>query len=545
MNTAAGNVIFLTGVVKAVSADGEERILHYGDRVYVGDQILTDQAGNIIIELENGKELDLGRNSQTVLDEEIINLDFEISQQDIAEVKQEVQATQEALLADQNFDPTADQEAPAAGAVEGAGDDDGFTIIQIDYAEPRATPFSGFETTGISFTLPETIPELILETPESQAITGTILSPVTGGPDEIPPLASIFTLSEDSVIGGPDLIEGDSSKWLGFKIEPSSPGDAVTAVTIKGFPENVDPTQSDWLIAPHTEVSDSEAQYQVIFQQGPVQAEDGTWEFTVNVLGALPGESVEFVIPVIPLNNISDNIPLTIETTIDNENGGFVSSSVDNVNIAFLQDESPEAPIASIFTVNEESIVGGPELVEGDSSRLLGFRVEPNAEDQVTSITISGFPENIDPTQSDWLIAPYAEASSIGANYQVSFKQGPVQLLDGTWEVTIDVEGASQGEAIEFVIPVIALNDVSDNVPLVIATTVENSNGSFVSSTVAGISITFNDVFDTTDTFLTGDSAGSSTIALNADDLAVYGSLTASQGIQQDTFETVTTLDVL
>ena len=547
MNTA-GYVIFLTGVVKAVSADGEERTLHYGDRVDVGDQIITDQAGTIIIGLENGKELDLGRDSNIILDEALLNLDFEISQEDIAELKQEVQATQEALLTDQNFDPTADQEAPAAGEVQGAGDDDGFSIVQIEYAEPRAIPVSGFETTGISFSLPETIPELILETQDNLPVTGVALSPVTPiGPDEIPPLASIFTLSEDSIIGGPELVEGDSSKWLGFKVEPSSPGDAVTTITIKGFPENVDPNQSDWVIAPHTEVSDSEAQYQVIFQQGPVQAEDGTWQFTVDVIGTLPGESVEFVIPVVPLNDVTDNIPLTIETTIDNDNGGFVSSSVDNVNIAFLQDEGPESPIATIFTVNEESIVGGPELVEGDSSKWLGFRVEPSVEDKVTSVTIKGFPENGNPNQSDWVIAPFTETSNIDAQYQVSFQQGPVQSLDGTWEITIGVEGALQGEAIEFVIPVIPLNDISDNVPLIIETAVENTNGLFTSTTVADVGISFTDVIDTTETIFSSSSAGIEAITIGepVESFAFTGSLPASQDVQTSGFESISTLDVL
>jgi hypothetical protein len=545
MNTA-GNVIFLTGVVKAISADGEERVLHYGDKVYVGDQIITDQAGNLIVELENGKELDLGRNSQTVLDEEILNLDFEISQEDIAEIKQEVQATQEALLTDQNYDPTADQEAPAAGEVQGSGDDDGFSIIQIEYAEPRAIPVSGFETTGINFSFPDTIPELILETRENQPATGIVLSTVVGGSDEIPPLASIFTLSEDSAIGGPDLIEGDSSKWLGFKVDPSSSGDVITSITIKGFPENGDPTQSDWLITPHTEVSDSEAQYQVIFQQGPVQAEDGTWEFTVEVISALPGESVEFVIPVIPLNNISDSIPLTIETTIDNDNGGFVSSSIDNVNIAFLQDESPEAPTATIFTVNEESIVGGPELEEGGSSKWLGFRIEPSSEDKITSVTIKGFPENDNSNQSDWMIAPFTETPNSGADYQVSFQQGPVQSLDGTWEITIDVEGSAQGEAIEFVIPVIPLNDISDNVPLTIETTVENSNGLFTSTTVAEVGITFTDVLDSTDSIFTSSSVGTEAITIGpVESSASAGFLPVSQDVQPGGFESISTLDVL
>lgn len=544
MNTA-GNVTFLTGVVKAVSANGEERILKYGDRVYVGDQIITDQAGTIIIELENGSELDLGRNTETVLDQETLNPSFGISAEDIAEAKQEVQATQEALLKDQNFDPTAEQEAPAAGAaVPGPGDDDGFSFVQIDHAEPRVIPTSGFETTGINFSFPETIPELILEPQEIQPAIGNIAT-ASGAPIEIPPLASIFTLTEDSVIGGPNLIEGDSSKWLGFKVDPSSAGDVITSITISGFPENSDPEQSDWLIAPHTEVSDPEADYQVIFKEGPVQNDDGTWEFTVDVIGAGADETVEFVIPVIPLNDVTDNIPLTIETTIDNVNGGFVSSSVDNVTIAFSQDEGPEPPTASIFTINEESVVAGPELIEGDSSKWLGFQIEPNSEDLVTSVTIKGFPENLDPTQSDWLIAPYTEAFSTEAGYQVSFQQGPTQSLDGTWEISVNVEGASQGETIGFIIPVIPQNDISDNVPLNIETTVETISGTFTSNNVANVGISFNDVLDTSDSLFAGGSAGATLATIDSSYTAAITPVAAEQYHQSLASDVAVTTDIL
>jgi hypothetical protein len=283
--------------------------------------------------------MDLGRNTQSILDEEMLNLEFDVKpNQDAAQ--QEVLATQEALLQNKNFDPTVDLEAPAAGSATaaGAGEDDGFDIVQIEYAEPRMTPVNGFETTGIGVVFIETLPELILEPQPVQAAVGALGGGIVETLKLLEPVASIFTLNEGLVEEGPDLIDGDSSKLLGFRVEPSLE-DSVTSISIKGFPENSNPDESDWLIAQDAKIIDQDANYQVDFVGEPILSSNDTWDVTIEVTGALPGEEVSFAFSVIPLENVAENVPISleIETTVDNSSGEFTSSVFENVGISFIE----------------------------------------------------------------------------------------------------------------------------------------------------------------------------------------------------------------
>jgi hypothetical protein len=116
-------------------------------------------------------------------------------------------------------------------------------------------------------------------------------------------------------------------------------------VTIKGFPENTNLSESDWLIAHDAKVVDPDANYEVNFVSGPTLSQDGTWDVTVDVTGALLGEEVSFILSVLPLENIDTSVPLEIETTVDNSSGGFTSSSLESVGISFL--EQPQEIFAS------------------------------------------------------------------------------------------------------------------------------------------------------------------------------------------------------
>ena len=375
---STGTVTSLTGVVKAIATDGTERILRVGDGVFADEQVVTGDAGTIAIEFNDGSMMDLGRNAQSILDEETLNLEFDVKPKDTAVAEDEVLATQAALLQDRNFDPTADLPAPAAGAttVAGAGEDDGFSIVQIDYSEPRMTPVSGFETTGIGVDFTEILPELILDPQQAQAQgagfglgEGIVIPPPPPPPPPvIEPEVSTFTLNEESDDKGepPGLINGDSSKFLGFRIDPSAE-DAVTSVTIKGFPENDNlADESDWLITPLSETLDTEANYQVNFQSGPILSSDGTWEITIDVTGALAGEEVSFIIPVIPMDTVTTR-PLDVETTVNNSNS---FSTIANIDITY-----PELLEASESTVisNSFGFEGGAEgsSVAGSTSFIV------------------------------------------------------------------------------------------------------------------------------------------------------------------------------
>lgn len=343
------------GIVKAIATNGTERLLRVGDRIYMNEQIATSDAGAVAIEFADGSTMNLGRNVQFILDEEILRADVDTLPEDTVAAENDVRATEAGLIQDENFDPTVNLEPPAAGLDEGTGHEGGFSFIRVEFAEPRVTAVSDFETTEIGNIRVEIediiIPELLLDpqqTEDSGLVDGL---PPPGVETPEGPIAAIFTLNEDGIVdAGPVLIDGDASKLIGFSIEPDAE-DAVTSVTIKGFPENVDPTESDWFFGFFPEPFDDQADYSINFREveGPIKSSDApTWEVPFEVTGALPGEKVVFVIPVIPLDNIADNVVLEIETTVDNSGGGFTSSRFGSVAILFDQPPA-DFPSASTF----------------------------------------------------------------------------------------------------------------------------------------------------------------------------------------------------
>ncbi|MCK5120778.1 MAG: retention module-containing protein, partial [Methylococcales bacterium] len=198
----SGIVQAVSGVVKAIGVNGIERVLQVGDRVSPNEQILTGDAGTIAIEFSDGTSMDLGRNANVTLNDDALNPDGATKQagQTAAEAQDEVAAIQQALASGEAFDPsklaaTAAGGAPAAG---GTGEDDGSTIVNVDYLNPDMTPDNGFDTTGISNTFLEPQGEFIL-------------NPVTPVIPVVPPSLSI----DDVTVTEPDdyvqaaRLEGD------------------------------------------------------------------------------------------------------------------------------------------------------------------------------------------------------------------------------------------------------------------------------------------------------------------------------------------------
>lgn len=63
MSSVVAVVKSIVGQVVAVSPEGVQRVLIEGDRLFLGDQVLTG-AGAVTLELQDGKTLDLGRETQ-------------------------------------------------------------------------------------------------------------------------------------------------------------------------------------------------------------------------------------------------------------------------------------------------------------------------------------------------------------------------------------------------------------------------------------------------------------------------------------------------
>ena len=151
---AVGIVGAIFGTVKAVAGNGAERILHLGDRVFANELIVTADLSGISIEFSNGGRVDLGRNSEAVLDSDL----YGPAEVDRAELVSAVEAAQRAILA--GADPAAILGAPAAGG--GGGGEDLSSEVNpppiIERTGLQVTPESGFETEGLVLSNTPTLP---------------------------------------------------------------------------------------------------------------------------------------------------------------------------------------------------------------------------------------------------------------------------------------------------------------------------------------------------------------------------------------------------
>ncbi|MEW7312171.1 retention module-containing protein [Buttiauxella gaviniae] len=149
MSNLLGVIKAVIGLVYVVEADGSQRLLKEGDRIYSGEEIVTGDSGAVSVALPNGKTLDLGRNSHW--SEHGLNAvnSAEHDTQDVASLQKSI--------AD-GADPTQALEATAAGneppvQIEGGGG--GHTLVQLDLTGQVVDPTAGFNTAGLGVPTPE------------------------------------------------------------------------------------------------------------------------------------------------------------------------------------------------------------------------------------------------------------------------------------------------------------------------------------------------------------------------------------------------------
>lgn len=203
-----GIIKTLDGTVTATATTGMIRDLQTGDQVYVDDLITTGLGGEVTIEFADGRVMDLGRDSQTLLDNAVFNPET------AAMAESDADAIQAAILA--GADPTQVTDATAAGAGTQVEGNEGHQPVVIDYLAPQVIPTSGFDTTGISVAFPE------IEEEFQAPIAPIIDQPKV--PEDIP-IISIST----GVEGG-SAVEGDN---VSFTVSQSVISDADTTVIIE------------------------------------------------------------------------------------------------------------------------------------------------------------------------------------------------------------------------------------------------------------------------------------------------------------------------
>ncbi|MDH0748953.1 retention module-containing protein [Pseudomonas sp. GD03842] len=149
MSSVVAIVKSIVGQVVAVSPEGIRRVLIEGDRLLAGEQVLTGPEGAVTLQLPDGRQLDMGRDSQW-------SADTPASTTNVAEAAAQtapsVAELQQAIAA--GADPTQDLEATAAGQTTGTSSDGGnagggHSVVMLTETAGVVNPNIGFNTAGL------------------------------------------------------------------------------------------------------------------------------------------------------------------------------------------------------------------------------------------------------------------------------------------------------------------------------------------------------------------------------------------------------------
>ncbi|QLS04930.1 retention module-containing protein [Citrobacter freundii] len=143
MSKLLGVIKAIIGQVYVVEANGTQRLVHEGDRISLGEEIVTGASGAVSISLPNGQTVDIGRNSHWGEHGIQVSHNPNHDAQDIAAVQK--------AIAD-GADPTQILDATAAGndepvSMEGGGG--GHTRVQLELTGQVVDPTAGFGTKGL------------------------------------------------------------------------------------------------------------------------------------------------------------------------------------------------------------------------------------------------------------------------------------------------------------------------------------------------------------------------------------------------------------
>ena len=221
----SGIVKLLIGEVKAVAVDGTERLLHVGEKVLLNEQIITGDAGSIAIDFTDGTRMDLGRGSSTMLTTDLLGTTA-ATVQSVSSAEGEVEAIQQALAADQTFDPSK-LAAPAAGGVQETQslEDNGQSIVEVDYLNPAMTPVNGFETTDI-----DNADTLVLDLTQADLILAPLSATAPIEPVQVDPAVQVIDERIDLAVADNVIAEDATSAVSGSFVLTTPEG--LTSITV-------------------------------------------------------------------------------------------------------------------------------------------------------------------------------------------------------------------------------------------------------------------------------------------------------------------------
>ena len=177
-----GTVRQVVGEVLAISANGEQRLLHTGDRLHAGEYLQTGTDGAVAVRLESGGELTLGRYSRILLDGSIL---------DGHAAHVETLDPLTPTLSDAQAQEPVSREPRAESAPIGESGG-GHSVVLLSETGGEVTPVIGFPTEGLSMApiVPEGRDEFFNEGSDgpSSVIVPPLQPPVIEPPVVQPPV---------------------------------------------------------------------------------------------------------------------------------------------------------------------------------------------------------------------------------------------------------------------------------------------------------------------------------------------------------------------
>lgn len=409
MATQIGTIKTLIGTVTAKTAEGAQRTLQTTDIVYQDDVIITGEFGAVEIELTDGSLIDLGQNSEAVLDPNTLY------PENNADANGD--AIQQAIL--DGADPTQNAEPTAAGPEVSSGNE-GTNIVQVQHLAPETTPSSGFDTTGINFAFVEEIEQI---------------------DDELQ------TVTPDNFVNGLPSV--------GENLSISLDDDALTDGNPGGIADDADSENTTGTLA-HSFGLDGEGTLLLSDTGAPAGfvyslngdgtvltiSQDGTDVLQVTLADLSSGDyTITQLAPINhPESNDENNQGFNLAYQVTDGDGDTVNGQV-NISV---DDDSPVVTvkqdivndIAYSFTVtnhDEVSSAGynssyGYYIKDAGGNPTTGVVVWDNVKDaDATSITLS---DQFTPEQVGFFIIPNGNSNnpSLTDNTEITF-----ELVDGEW----------------------------------------------------------------------------------------------------------------
>lgn len=187
MSLSIGVVQQVIGEVSLVGTDGVIRRVIEGDRVFLGDQLVSGSDGSVVISLNQGGELAMGNASSLLLSPAVLADDAGAEPVEplisTAQLR-EIQELQRAIAAGE--DPSTNTEAPAAGAQAGSsgGSNSGHSFVLLQETAGQLEAQIGFDTGPLALANLDIVLPSMLADAESD-------EPLVPGEPVVPPVPQV------------------------------------------------------------------------------------------------------------------------------------------------------------------------------------------------------------------------------------------------------------------------------------------------------------------------------------------------------------------